>query len=107
MRAVRITALLYIRVNAHNCMEFNNSWKRPDQWVAWSKEYLGIRTPNNAMTDAEIAETMRFIGYCSMYTMLIDKGTTRIGRIGIDNMLLITLMVFPAYYQQYELTQRN
>ena len=88
-------------------MEFNNSWMTPDQWVVWSKEYLSIRTPNDEMSDAEIANTMRFIGYCSMDTMLIDQGTTRIGRIGIDNMLLITLIVFPAYYCKFELSQRN
>ncbi|MFC1947240.1 hypothetical protein ACFLXY_04885 [Chloroflexota bacterium] len=79
----------------------------PDQWVAWSKEYLGIRTPNDEMTGAEISETMRFIGYCSMDTILIDKGTTRFGRIGIDNTLFMTLLVFPAYYNQYRLTQQN
>jgi hypothetical protein len=88
-------------------MEFNNSWMTPDQWVAWSKEYLSIRTPNNKMTGAEISETMHFIGYCSMDTMLIDQGTTRIGRIGIDNMLFMTLMVFPTYYDRFRLTQRN
>ena len=37
----------------------------------------------------------------------LDGEKTRLGRIGINNMLLVALTVFPDYYMQFELTQRN
>ncbi|MFC1972636.1 hypothetical protein ACFLVE_04460 [Chloroflexota bacterium] len=79
----------------------------PDQLVDWAKASLNIMKLNTDMSDDDIRRAIRWIGDCSVDTIYIDGEKTRPGRIGINNMLLVTLMVFPEYYMQYELIQRN
>ena len=79
----------------------------PDQLVDWAKASLNIMKLNTDMSDDDIRRAIRWVGDCSVDTIYIDGEKTRPGRIGINNMLLVTLMVFPEYYMQYELIQRN
>jgi hypothetical protein len=84
-----------------------NGWMEPIMLVEWAKSRLDIQVPNAQMTNDDIRKAIRFIGDCSIGTTHTGGGKTSLGRIGIDNMLLVTMMVFPAYYMQYELAQRN
>jgi hypothetical protein len=79
----------------------------PGQLVEWAKANLNIDKLNDDMTNDDIRQSIRWIGFHSFDTVYGEDEKPRLGRIGIDNMLLITMMVFPAYYQKYELTQRN
>ena len=88
-------------------MENTDCWMTPHQLVAWAKKALNIRKSNSHMAYKEIRLIMRWIGYYSYGTAQIEGEKPRLGRIAIDNMLLTTLMVFPAYYRRYELAQRN
>jgi hypothetical protein len=88
-------------------MECNNSWMTPNQLVELAKTNLNIDKPNDEMTNDDIRQVIRFIGDNSFDTIHTDGEKPRLGRIAIYNMLLTTLMVFPAYYRRYELTQRN
>jgi transcriptional regulator with XRE-family HTH domain len=79
----------------------------PNQLVELAKTNLNINKPNAQMTNDDIRQSIRWIGNHSFDTSHTDGEKPRLGRIGIDNMLLVTLLVFPDYYMQYQLTQRN
>jgi hypothetical protein len=84
-----------------------NGWITPIQLVDWAKASLDILKLDCDLTETEIRRVMRWIGDCSVDTIYIDGNKTRNGRIGIGNMLFVTLMVFPDYYIKYQLWQRN
>jgi hypothetical protein len=88
-------------------MENINCWMTSHQLVAWAKKALNIRKSNSHMAYKEIRLIMRWIGYYSHGTVLTDGEKPRLSRIAIDNMLLVTMMVFPAYFSKFELMQRN
>jgi hypothetical protein len=88
-------------------MERFEDWMLPYQLVAWAKANLRIRKPDSEMTDEEIGQAMRWIGACSVDTIYLDGGKPRLGRLGINNMLLVTLIEFPDFYVKYELAQWN
>jgi hypothetical protein len=88
-------------------MQHIDCWMTPHQLVVWAKKKLNIRKSNSHMAYKDIRLIMRWIGYYSYDTVWVDGGKPRLGRIAIDNMLFTTMMVFPAYYRRYELTQRN
>ncbi len=50
---------------------------------------------------------MRWIGECSAGTIYLDGDKPKLSRIGIDNMLLTTLIEFPDFYVKHELWQLN
>ncbi|MFC2067996.1 hypothetical protein ACFLTP_03175 [Chloroflexota bacterium] len=79
----------------------------PDQLVDWAKASLNIVKLNSEMTNDDIRRAIRWIGDCSVDTIYLDGEKTRPGRIGINNMLLVTLVEFPEYYMKYELSQFN
>ncbi|MFC1956533.1 hypothetical protein ACFLWZ_08510, partial [Chloroflexota bacterium] len=82
-------------------------WMTPDQLVDWAKASLNIMKLNTDMSDDDIRRAIHWVGDCSVDTIYLDGEKTRHGRIGINNMLLVTLLEFPDYYMQYELIQRN
>ena len=88
-------------------MEEPDGWMTPAQMVDWAKSNLNITKLNIHMTDEEIGRIMRWIGVCSMDTVYLDGQKPKLGKIGIGNMLFITLMEFPGFYVKYGLWQRN
>jgi hypothetical protein len=84
-----------------------NNWLPPEELVEWAKFSLCIDKPNEYMTDDDIRQTIRWIGDCSSGPIPFPCGRLRWSRLGINNMLLVTLMVFPDYYMKYELSQFN
>ena len=82
-------------------------WMNTWELVNWASASLNIMTPSEELTDPEIRKVIRWIGSCSVDTIYIDGEITRLGRIGINNMLFVTLMEFPEYYIKYELAQFN
>lgn len=79
----------------------------PHQLVDWAKANLNIMVHNVQMTDEEISRVGRWIGACSVDTIYVDGEKPCLGRIGINNMLFVTLMEFPDFYVRCELAQRN
>ena len=88
-------------------MENTNSWMTPSQMVDLTKANFNIVKPNDDMNEDDIRQTMRWIGDCSVDTIYVYSEKTKLGSIGIGNMLFVTLMVFPAFYIKHELWQRN
>ena len=88
-------------------MKEPDNWMLPDQLVGWAKANLNIMKLNIQMTDEEISRTMRWVGECSVDTSYLDGDKPHLGRIGINNMLFVTLLEFPEYYMKYELSQFN
>ena len=84
-----------------------NSWMTPIQLVGWAKAALNITKLDNDMTEDDIRRVMRWIGDCTIDTLYFNDGLPHVGRIGIGNMLLVTLLVFPDHYVKYQLWQRN
>ena len=82
-------------------------WQTSWELVTWAAASLNIMTPSEHLSEPEIRRIMRWIGWCSVDTIYIDGEVARLGRIGISNMLFVTLMEFPAYYMKYELAQFN
>ena len=88
-------------------MENAEGWMYSWQLVDWAKASLNIIKLNEDMSELEIRKAIRWIGDCSVDTIYIDGEKTRPGRIGVNNMLFVTLMEFPEYYMKYELAQFN
>jgi len=88
-------------------MEELNNWMFPYQLLGWAKANLNIMKPDNDMTDDDISRAMRWIGTSSVDTIYMDGEKPHLGRIGINNMLFVTLMEFPNFYAKYELAQWN
>jgi len=88
-------------------MEKLEDWMFPYQLLDWAKANLNIVKPDNDMSEDEVARTMRWIGASSIDTMYVDSDKPHLGRIGINNMLTVTLMVFPKLYEEYRLAQWN
>ena len=88
-------------------MENLNYWVKPTDLVEWAKEHLSLHKPNHLMTDDDIRRSIRWIGDHSPDTICLENGNNRPGRQSIDNMLLVTLIVFPDYYVKYELAMLN
>lgn len=78
----------------------------PDELVAFTKGYLKIKGPFKDMSDNDIAKIMRSIGSRAPDTVWIE-GKPVMGRIGIGVMLSLSLYVFPEFYTEHELWQRN
>jgi hypothetical protein len=79
----------------------------PIQLVDWAKANLNIIKLNQDLTDQEIARLMRWVGMCTYDTIFMDGDKPRIGRIGIGNILSLTLIVFPKFYEEKGLSQYN
>ena len=75
--------------------------------VALAQDNLKITKPKELMTNAEIRNIMRWIGLCSVDTIFLGEDKPVYGRIGIGLMLTVTLLEFPEYYMEYELSQFN
>jgi hypothetical protein len=88
-------------------MEEIKGWMMPHQIVGWAKANLNIMKLNDDMTDEEIGRVGRWIGACSIDTIYVDGEKPRLGRIGINNMLFVTLMEFPEFYVRFRLAQHN
>jgi hypothetical protein len=88
-------------------MENPEGWMYSWQLIDWAKANLNIPKPNEDLTDHEIRRVVRWIGDSSVDTVYINGEITRPGRIGINNMLLVTMLEFPDYYMKYELAQFN
>ena len=78
-----------------------------EQLVDWAKANLNIAKLNQDLTDQEIARLMRWVGMSTYDTIFIDGDKPLIGRIGTGNMLSVTLMVFPDFYEEKGLSQYN
>jgi len=79
----------------------------PYQLLGWAKANLNIMKLDRDMTDEEISRAMRWIGTSSVDTIYMNGEKPHLGRIGINNMLFVTLMEFPNFYAKYELAQWN
>jgi hypothetical protein len=88
-------------------MEKLEDWMLPYQLLDWAKANLNIMKPDNDMSEDEVARTMRWIGASSIDTMYVDGDKPKLGRIGINNMLTVTLLLFPKLYEEYKLMQWN
>ncbi len=77
------------------------------QLVDWAQANLKIIKPREILTNEDIREVIRWIGMCTVDTILIDGDKPILGRIGIGLMLSVTLLEFPEYYMKYELAQFN
>jgi len=88
-------------------MEKLEDWMFPYQLLDWAKANLNIMKLDSDMTDEEISRAMRWIGASSLDTIYVDGEKPHLGRIGINNMLFVTLMEFPNFYVKYELAQWN
>lgn len=77
-----------------------------DTIVDTIKNSLGIKKLNCYMSDDEIAEVMRAVGFMAPDSSIID-GETAIGKMGIAAMLSLTLLEFPEFYAKHELYQVN
>jgi len=88
-------------------MEELNNWMFPYQLLGWAKANLNIMKLDRDMTDEEISRAMRWIGTSSVDTIYMNGEKPHLGRIGINNMLFVTLMEFPNFYAKYELAQWN
>ena len=88
-------------------MEELEGWMLPYQLVGWAKANLNIMKQDSEMTDEEISRAMRWVGACSVDTIYLDGEKPRLGRLGINNMLFVTLMEFPEFYVKYALSQQN
>jgi hypothetical protein len=75
--------------------------------VGWAKANLNIMKRNSEMTDSDIKRVGRWVGLCSVDTIFIYGDKPIFGRIGISNMLFVTLMEFPDFYARYRLSQWN
>ena len=84
-----------------------NSWLLPGELVDWAMATLGIEMPDRDLPDKDIRAVIKWIGLCSVDTILIDGDKPILGRIGIGLMLSVTLLEFPDYYMRYELSQFN
>ena len=78
-------------------MKESDGWMSSEQMVGWAKANLDIVKLNTQMTDEEISRVMRWIGECSVDTIYLDGDKPKLGRIGIDLMLFVTLMEFPEF----------
>lgn len=107
MRAYCITAFLEYTKTSMDRMENFYNWIMPEELVEWAKAVLCIDRPNSQMTDDDIRQAIRWIGDCSFGPIPFPSGRLRWSRLGISNMLLVTLLVFPEYYVKYELSQLN
>ena len=90
-----------------NILENLNCWVKSTDLVEWAKAHLDIDKPNSLMTNDDIRRSIRWIGDNSIDTVRVYDRSTHLSRIGIDNMLLVTLIVFPEYYMKYELAMLN
>jgi hypothetical protein len=71
------------------------------------KKDLGIKKPNDEMTDAEIRQVIRKIADESDSTTHEKGKEPDYGTFGIDLMLTLALHFWPKFYQKYELSQNN
>ena len=81
-------------------------YTHPDELVAFAKGYLRIEGSFKDMSDNNIAKIMRSIGSQAPDTVWIE-GKPVMGRIGLGVMLSLSLYVFPEFYVEHELWQRN
>jgi len=88
-------------------MEKLEDWMLPYQLLDWAKANLNIVKPDSDMSEDEVARTMRWVGASSIDTMYVDGEKPHLGRIGINNMLTVTLLMFPKLYEEYRLAQWN
>jgi hypothetical protein len=72
-----------------------------------AKDDLGIDTPKEELVDSEIKAIMHHIGVCATELYCIDDGSTRISLFGVGILLTVCLLVFPDYYEKYQLSQYN
>ncbi|MFC1905098.1 hypothetical protein ACFLXT_05015 [Chloroflexota bacterium] len=79
------------------------SWELVD----WAQANLKITRTKEALTNEDIRRIIRWIGTCTIDTIFIDGDKPIISRIGIGLMLSVTLLEFPEYYVEYELSQFN
>ena len=88
------------------CHQYDD-YLTPIQLIDWAKANLNVVKLNQDLTDQEIARLTRWVGMCTCDTIFIDGAKPRIGRIGTGNMLSVTLMVFPDFYEEKGLSQYN
>jgi hypothetical protein len=88
-------------------MENTKHWLTPHELVAWAKEVNGIRKPNSRMNNTDIRVVIRWLGDHTYDIIWIGDKETHLGLVGISNMLLITMTVFPKFYIRHVLWQRN
>jgi hypothetical protein len=88
------------------CHEYDD-YLTPIQLVDWAKANLDVVKLNKDLSDEEIARLMRWVGMCTYDTIFTEGDKPHLGRIGIGNILSVTLMVFPEFYQKKRLNQCN
>jgi hypothetical protein len=77
-----------------------------DYVIEVAKYACEIEKENKGLSDEEIGKIMRWIGLHSPDVIIVN-GKPKIGIIGIQTMLFLTLCEFPEFYIKYELWQRN
>jgi hypothetical protein len=88
-------------------VESLDEYVKTSELIDWAKANLNIIKPNDAMTDEDIREVIRWIGMCALDTVFLDGDKPIFRRIGIGMMLSVTLLEFPEFYARYELSQFN
>jgi len=76
------------------------------QLINWAMRNMQIPEGHRGITEEDIREIMRWIGFNAIDTMYPDD-VPKLGRIGIGLMLTVTLLAFPAYYVKHKLSQFN
>lgn len=84
-----------------------NVYRSSSKILDMAKDICDIDTPNEEMSDDEIASVMRSIGYTAPDTVWHSDEEPELGPEGIGLMLSITLYEFPEFYEKHELWQRN
>ncbi len=87
-------------------MSTTSEFKTSSDMVNMAKGVCRITTPNEEMTDKEIAEVCRYLGSLAPDAYCVD-GTPFYGRIGVSTMLSIALYEFPDFYDRHQLSQYN
>jgi len=85
-----------------------NLFTEPGLIVAWAKHNLGIDTPNGEMSDDEIRRVIKWICLdASIDTGKVDGKYYVYRKVSVSLMLSIVLLVFPEFYERYQLAQWN
>jgi hypothetical protein len=84
-----------------------DTYTTPFELIIWAlTQFDDIDKLPAEMSDKEIKRVVHWLGL-NAYDSYFVEGEPIMNRGGISLMLTVSLMVFPDYYQKYELSQFN